>query len=299
MAEAGEGRMTKARIYSSAANFRRALEERLNSLAKKDGKDIQTLRRQVAFDRLLARLFQEKTSVPWALKGGYAMELRVESARTTKDIDLAIRDTKLLSRDASEQNEAIREELQKHSVVDLKDYFVFLIGAPTMDLNAAPYGGGRFPVEVKMDNRIFISFHLDVGVGDVWMEPLDKIATRDWLAFASISAPAVIAISKEQQFAEKLHAYTLPRGERQNSRVKDLVDMVLLIDQGLNPKRTKQAIHGTFEKRKTHSLPSLIQDAPAEWARTFTILAEGCGLALDHTVAMQLIREFVRKLPRD
>ena len=36
-------------------------------------------------------------------------------------------------------------------------------------------------------------------------------------------------ISAEQQFAEKLHAYTLPRLERVNTRTKDLIDMVLLI----------------------------------------------------------------------
>lgn len=37
------------------------------------------LRRQVAFDRLLARLFQvgEPLGLPWVLKGGYAMELRI------------------------------------------------------------------------------------------------------------------------------------------------------------------------------------------------------------------------------
>ena len=46
------------------------------------------LRRHLAFERLLARLFQ--TPSPWALKGGYAMELRFQQARTTKDIDLVV-----------------------------------------------------------------------------------------------------------------------------------------------------------------------------------------------------------------
>jgi hypothetical protein len=38
-------------------------------------------------------------------------------------------------------------------------------------------------------------------------------------------------ISQEQQFAEKVHAYTLPR-KTPNSRVKDLVDILLLIENG-------------------------------------------------------------------
>jgi len=62
-------------------------------MAKKEGVDLQRLRRQVAFDRLLARLFQvgDLKQPPWVLKGGYAMELRMKAARTTKDIDLTMR----------------------------------------------------------------------------------------------------------------------------------------------------------------------------------------------------------------
>jgi len=47
----------------------------------------------VAFDRLLARLFHvgPPLALPWVLKGGYAMELRIKAARTTKDIDLTMR----------------------------------------------------------------------------------------------------------------------------------------------------------------------------------------------------------------
>src|ERR1700677_1643114 len=79
--------------YATAAAFRRALEDRLQDIARKEGVDLQRRPRQVAFDRLLARLFQEGQSraLPWVLKGGYAMELRIKAARTTKDIDLTMR----------------------------------------------------------------------------------------------------------------------------------------------------------------------------------------------------------------
>jgi hypothetical protein len=62
--------------YATAAAFRRALEDRLQDIAGKEGVDLQRLRRQVAFDRLLARLFQAALprALPWVLKGGYAME---------------------------------------------------------------------------------------------------------------------------------------------------------------------------------------------------------------------------------
>ena len=39
-----------------------------------------------------------KAAYPWVLKGGYAMELRMHSARTTKDIDLTLHDGTRLSK---------------------------------------------------------------------------------------------------------------------------------------------------------------------------------------------------------
>jgi endonuclease YncB( thermonuclease family) len=77
------------RQYATAAAFRVALETRLKSIAAAEGADLQRLRRQVSFDRLLARFFKEGNA-PWLLKGGYAMELRLRTARTTKDIDISL-----------------------------------------------------------------------------------------------------------------------------------------------------------------------------------------------------------------
>jgi hypothetical protein len=72
--------------YATAAAFRRALEDRLQDIAGKESVDLQRLRRQVAFDRLLARLFHAAQPCPvrWVLKGGYAMELRIKAARPTQ-----------------------------------------------------------------------------------------------------------------------------------------------------------------------------------------------------------------------
>ena len=61
------------------------------------------------------------------------------------------------------------------------------------------------------------------------------------------AAPSFPSISREEHFAQKLHAYTLPRTGRLNSRVKDLIDLVLLMEAGaLNPERLRNAISETF-----------------------------------------------------
>ena len=49
--------MNVPKKYASAAAFRTALEDRLKKLAQLESIDLQRLRRQVAFDRLLCRLF--------------------------------------------------------------------------------------------------------------------------------------------------------------------------------------------------------------------------------------------------
>jgi hypothetical protein len=48
------------RQYASAAAFRVALETRLKAISTTERINLQRLRRQVSFDRLLARFFVEK-----------------------------------------------------------------------------------------------------------------------------------------------------------------------------------------------------------------------------------------------
>jgi hypothetical protein len=154
------------------------------------------------------------------LKGGYALELRFKTARSTVDIDLTMGRVEDAT-DSSDVNQVVREILQAAASLPLGDWFEYTIGSPMMDITAAPYGGARYPVEVRMDGRIFAKFHLDAGIGDIVIHPVEIIETRDWLAFAGIERSQVRLIAREQQFAEKIHAYTLPRNTP-NSRVKDL-----------------------------------------------------------------------------
>src|SRR5215469_6507423 len=120
----------EAKRYTTAAAFRRALEDRLKDIAGKQGVDLQRLRRQVAFDRLLARLFQvgQPLALPCVLKGGYAMELRIKAARTTKDIDLTMRSVEAASSSPNElpllmtialSSDCLRNQEQIHDLLDV------------------------------------------------------------------------------------------------------------------------------------------------------------------------------------
>ena len=88
-------------------------------------------------------------------------------------------------------------------------------------------------------------------------------------------------IQREQQFAEKLHAYTLPRPTAPNSRVRDLVDLILLIRSGtLDATRVVDCVRRTFERRDTHPVPCTLAAPPASWTAPFASLAEECSLTI-------------------
>lgn len=263
--------------YQTVRAFRAALEERLKRVSREQHTDLMRLRRQVAFDRLLARLFATP-DVLWTLKGGYTFELRLGGrARATKDLDLSVPDLHRLTGDEAEPLApivAIRERLQYFAAVDLGDGFAFRIGMPMADLDATPYGGARYPVESRLDARTFATFHLDVGIGDAIVAEPEWLTGSDLLWFAGIPPARVAALAREQQFAEKIHAYTLPRGDRANTRVKDLVDLALLIELGLpDADLLKQAIHATFARRGTHAEPVDLEPPPEAWRAAFAQLA--------------------------
>ena len=119
--------MPTPRTYTTAGAFRRALEERLKKMSVAEQVDPNRLRRQVSFDRLLARLFREEPP-PWVLKGGYALELRFKAARSTVDIDLTVQRVPASAGD--DQNQVIRDMLQSAADVPLGDWFEFTFGSP-------------------------------------------------------------------------------------------------------------------------------------------------------------------------
>jgi predicted nucleotidyltransferase component of viral defense system len=271
----------------------------LQTRAREEATDLQRLRRQVAFDRFLARLFSQgpKATYPWLLKGGYAMELRMHAARTTKDIDLTLYDGTRLSKDPRERREQVRSMLQEAAATHFNDYFEFLVGEAREDIEGALEGGSRYPVLAQMDGRDSARFHVDVGIGDEVLEPLDIVTGRDWLGFAGVAPPSFPVISVEQQFAEKLHAYSLPRGERANTRTKDLIDMVLLIRAAnLDKKTTGAAVRATFTKRATHAVPQELDPPPAEWRPVFDALANECGLTMKLHEGFAVMRKFTQTL---
>jgi hypothetical protein len=229
----------------------------------------------------------------WVLKGGYALELRFRQARSTKDLDLTVRTSGVRSEDSPA---SLRERLQLAASVQLPDFFTFIVGEAMAELNQAPEGGARFPVDARLDGRTFVKFHVDLGVGDEVLEPLEEVTGADWLGFAGIPAVSVSALSAEQHWAEKLHAYTRPR-EAANSRVRDLVDLVLIIErENLSSDRIHTAVDATFARRRTHPVPGDVPSPPSDWVKPFAVLAAECGIETSVNLAHARVETFWRAL---
>ena len=144
-----------------------------------------------------------------------------------------------------------------------------------------------------MAQRTFVKFHIDVGVGDVVVDPVEHIKTRDWLGFAEIPPALVPLIQREQQFAEKLHAYTLSRTGTTNSRVRDLADMLLLIESGtLDSSVVAEALRRTFDRRGTHPVPIKLELPPPDWDEPFQRLADECQLNSSVSAAFAKLSDF-------
>src|SRR5882757_640202 len=260
------------RTYDSPQAFKQALEQRLK-IASKSGVDFARRRQLLVFDRFLARVVAVLGDAV-LLKGGLVLELRLERARTTKDIDLRL----------TGSLETVLARLQEAGRRDLRDFMVFEVSRDAEHskiLNdGMQYEGLRFRAECRLAGKQYGQrFGVDVAFGDpIFGEP-DTVTADDILAFAGIAPPVLRLYPIETHIAEKLHAYTMPRA-RPNTRVKDLPDIALLATvQPLEARRLRTALERTFEFRATHPIPISLPDPPAAWSVPYTEMVRSNDLA--------------------
>jgi hypothetical protein len=101
--------------YADGTAFRRALADRLRR--QYPDQDVGRLQKRVAMERFLARVVAALPEHA-RLKGGYALELRLERARATQDLDVALRGL---------PGDAVLEALRDASELDLGDHLRYRI----------------------------------------------------------------------------------------------------------------------------------------------------------------------------
>jgi hypothetical protein len=156
-------------------------------------------------------------------------------------------------------------------------------------------GGIRHTIQALLDGRTFEQFHIDVGIGDPLVDPVEYLNTPALLEFAELASTRVPCYPITQQIAEKLHAYTRPHRTGKSTRVKDFIDILLLANLGeIDGERLFQAIQATFISRDTHVLPIMIPPPPSNWGREFQQIASEIGLEqLSLKSAFHLLQKFL------
>jgi predicted nucleotidyltransferase component of viral defense system len=275
--------------YDAPGALRTALEDRLRVRAEETGTSLARLRRRVVFERLLVRL-EHATPGRWILKGGMALELRFrDRARSTKDIDLALRDP-------DDDGDVVRDLLIEALLADPEgDGFEFAVGTPLhLHDDEAGRPGWRFHVDASLAGRRFDALRVDVVARPEEITGTERLALPGLLAFADLPPHDVEVVNRDQHFAEKLHALTRTYGDLPSSRTKDLVDLVLLVEDGLDPSPDLlRAVSHVFAERRTHAIPAEPPRPPAAWKERYARSAEELGLLTpDLDSAMLLVQTF-------
>lgn len=261
--------------YADATAFRMALETRLNARARESdyARSVDRLRKIVAFERLLARL---SAAAPdgWVIKGGLALEFRYGfRARTTRDLDIG----------TLEQHQRLRDVLTEATLLNLDDFFEFQVQSMRVMEIEETNGIQRFSIRVLLAGRRFESLTIDAGSNLDTPNRVQMISTTNLLEFAGFAPVIVPAIPLEIHVAEKLHAYTRQYVDgRQNTRVKDLIDLGLIASlSSLEMGALRAALDSTFGNRQVQTLPATFPRPGEHWRSPYAQLAREVDLPND------------------
>lgn len=274
--------------YGSPQALRTALEHRLLATSREAGIAVDRLRRRVLFERIVARLQVAEPGF-WVLKGGMALEVRLsDAARLTKDIDVGLRDIVSTPTD-------LHERLVDAMTDDpFNDRFVFEVGEPAA---LREDGGGhltwRAPVAAFLAGKPFGAIKLDVSPRAHELQATDRLPLPNSLDFAGIPTTEVEIVDVHRHAAEKFHAMTRDFGERDNSRVRDLLDLVLLIENDmLNPDSLADSAREVWAERNGTEPPRRLPTLPASWPARYEQLAG------DHDVEARTFTQAVALVQR-
>jgi hypothetical protein len=204
--------------YSTPAAFRRALTDRLRTLAAPNGPwPLADLQRQFGYDRLLARLYMFDEG--WIVKGATALLARNIATRHTVDVDLY----RATSRQRAER------DLRRALTADAGDWFSFDAGPSTSVADGV--AGTRVPVAAHLGTAEWAAFHVDIVAEGVRMTGTpDDVSPLTPVDIPGLVRPHYRAYPIEDHIADKTCAVLERHGpdKRPSSRFKDLLDLVTL-----------------------------------------------------------------------
>lgn len=278
--------MTAADRYATPLAFRRALTDRLKTVAGTSLWTLPQLQRHVAYDRLLERLYQ--CGGDWVVKGATALMARELGTRGTLDIDL-YRETSLA---------AAETDLRNAATADIGDWFRFEVGAAT------PVGtvGTRLPVTSVIGTTTWAGFHVDlIGSGLRMTGQPEHVPPLAENAIPEVAQHGYQAYPLVDHVADKVAATYERYGSvgMPSTRYRDLVDLVSIVTGASVPAADQiTALVSEFDRRQLN-LPDAF-DVPDRrlWEPGYAAEARRSFLPTGHTLneALNLAKPFIDPL---
>lgn len=250
---------------------------------------------QAHFDRFLSRVFSDHDESEWLLKGGTAMLARVPRTRATKDLDLA---------STADDLDAAINALENLAGRDLGDHLTFSLAG------TRPTGLGDNQPGVQTLRATFTASDADTSkkIGDIQVDivvgppPVGRIETvepANRLTLPRLGSYPYRLFPIADQIGEKVCAtmYNDYGGAgRSSSRVKDLVDLVVIVKtQHVDLRELQQAIAAKRLRSRMDRFDEF--RIPENWATTYRQLASRTPAAdgvVDASDAEELVARFIR-----
>ena len=254
--------MTEAKPYRTGVAVERAISDAARRASTPE-RDTNRLMREAVFDRFLCRVFAEEGET-FVLKGGTGMLARIPTARTTRDIDLAAMERTL---------DAAIVALRAAALIDLGDHFRFEYRRTEalLEGEGQPYTDGaqvRFDTYIGAAKKDGVS--IDLVLGHVPTTPPVTAAPANRLPLPRLQTHDYRLYPLVDQIADKMCACEGVYGlnEQPSSRVKDLVDLVLIATT--QTVEGTDLIHAIRAERARRGLPARNTfTAPATFGRTW------------------------------
>jgi hypothetical protein len=280
--------VTAERGYGSPNAFRRALTDRLRAAAAESRWDLAQLQRQMAYDRLLERLYFVDDG--WIVKGAAALLAREIGVRASIDID--VYRAKALG--------IVEAELREAADRDIGDWFRFDVGPSQPTGDGSP--GVRLPVSAYIGPTQWARFHVDLVGSDIVMTgtpenvpPLARVAIPDVEQHGYRAYPLV------DHIADKVAAIfqRYGREEQPSTRFRDLVDLVSMTSGATVDAIAQTTALRSEEQRRHITLPQQF-DVPDQrtWEVGYADEAQRSLLPYAKTLdeALAIVRPFINPL---
>ncbi|MEA3510612.1 MAG: nucleotidyl transferase AbiEii/AbiGii toxin family protein, partial [Actinomycetota bacterium] len=240
--------------YKSAGALHDAIKSRLKVAAERGPYDVNELRRQFAYDRLLTRVF-EHAPEKWLVKGGTGLLARIpQHARHTNDVDLHYQG----------EETTVIADLHQAVDLDLGDYFSFDL-EEVGELTGVNSGSKIRAVAYIGDTR-FSNFEIDAVVASNMTAAPELVDALTPITIEGLQVNQYRAYPIVDHVADKHAAMVAIYSDgHPSTRYRDLVDIVIIAtSQHIEAAALHEALMSEYQHRDLE-IPTGVEIPSDDW----------------------------------